>query len=116
MALINCAECKKEVSDLAASCPHCGAPVSVRPPAATQSQGGGGWWKWLLGVPVGGFILLMIIGSCAADPAKQSERSAIDLCWQEQKRKSLDPGSARFVAGACERMEANFLAKHGVRP
>ena len=27
MALINCAECGKQVSDLAACCPHCGAPV-----------------------------------------------------------------------------------------
>ena len=27
MALIPCYECKREVSTLAASCPHCGAPV-----------------------------------------------------------------------------------------
>ena len=29
MALINCSECKKEVSDKAASCPHCGAPIFI---------------------------------------------------------------------------------------
>ena len=28
MALINCDECNKEVSDKAASCPHCGAPIA----------------------------------------------------------------------------------------
>ena len=27
MALIRCGECKKEVSTLAAACPHCGAPI-----------------------------------------------------------------------------------------
>ena len=27
MALINCNECKKEISDKASACPHCGAPV-----------------------------------------------------------------------------------------
>lgn len=27
MALINCNECGKEISDKATSCPHCGAPV-----------------------------------------------------------------------------------------
>ena len=27
MALIQCAECAKEISDKAATCPHCGAPV-----------------------------------------------------------------------------------------
>jgi TM2 domain-containing membrane protein YozV len=28
MALISCAECSKEISDKAAACPHCGAPVA----------------------------------------------------------------------------------------
>ena len=27
MALINCPECKKEISDKAASCPNCGNPI-----------------------------------------------------------------------------------------
>jgi len=27
MALINCPECKKEISDRATSCPHCGCPI-----------------------------------------------------------------------------------------
>ena len=27
MALINCKECNKEVSSVAAACPHCGAPT-----------------------------------------------------------------------------------------
>jgi predicted amidophosphoribosyltransferase len=27
MALINCYECNREISDLANSCPHCGAPA-----------------------------------------------------------------------------------------
>lgn len=30
MALMNCAECGKQVSDLAACCPHCGAPVEKK--------------------------------------------------------------------------------------
>ena len=28
MSLIKCPECEKEISDQAASCPHCGHPVS----------------------------------------------------------------------------------------
>lgn len=28
MALINCPECKKEVSDAAKNCPHCGYPIN----------------------------------------------------------------------------------------
>lgn len=30
MALIECYECHKQVSDKAAACPHCGAPVDLR--------------------------------------------------------------------------------------
>ena len=29
MALVNCGECGKRVSELAGTCPHCGAPVFV---------------------------------------------------------------------------------------
>lgn len=31
MALINCSECGKQVSDKAVACPNCGAPISVEP-------------------------------------------------------------------------------------
>ena len=30
MALVACNECQKEISDQAAACPHCGAPVGQR--------------------------------------------------------------------------------------
>jgi hypothetical protein len=29
MAMINCPECKKEISDAAPACPHCGSPVAA---------------------------------------------------------------------------------------
>jgi hypothetical protein len=38
MALVNCSECNKEVSDKASSCPHCGVPIaSVRETRAAGS-------------------------------------------------------------------------------
>jgi hypothetical protein len=77
-------------------------------------------WKWLVGVPVGGFVLVMVIGSCAGNTPEGKERSqsraAIDLCWKEQSKKSLDPGAARFVAGTCERMESDFRTRWGRNP
>ena len=30
MALIQCSECKKEISDQATSCPNCGAPIKAK--------------------------------------------------------------------------------------
>ena len=38
MALINCPECKKEVSDQSSSCPHCGYPISRSKMAATHYE------------------------------------------------------------------------------
>jgi len=38
MALISCPECEKEISDKAASCPSCGAPISNNSEAALGNQ------------------------------------------------------------------------------
>jgi len=169
MALILCSECRREISDKAASCPGCGAPVvkasppslfgdcpccgeSVRMSAVgcdkckaifsedgwrpvpagetnapkadvarrKESRSGSSWWKWLLGVPVGGFVLMMVVGSCAGNTPdgreRQASRDAISLCWSEQARKSLDSGVARFVASTCEKMESDYRTKWGRNP
>lgn len=128
MALIACSECQKEVSDKAATCPHCGAPIQTKAPARPRgtyyddlpataaaapapAKQGSGLWKWLLGVPVGAIALLMVIGSCAGSTPegrdRSNKRAAIDLCWQEQSKKSNDPATAQFIAGTCEKMEAD---------
>jgi hypothetical protein len=39
MALITCSECDGEVSDKAAACPKCGAPVSLPPPPPQKGPG-----------------------------------------------------------------------------
>jgi DNA-directed RNA polymerase subunit RPC12/RpoP len=36
MAIVNCTECKKEVSDQAATCPHCGSPIHRRSESPTK--------------------------------------------------------------------------------
>lgn len=38
MALINCFECAREISDKAAACPGCGAPVSIAEPKEPQQK------------------------------------------------------------------------------
>ena len=37
MALINCPECHREISDKAESCPHCGFPLVVELTQAVES-------------------------------------------------------------------------------
>jgi zinc-ribbon domain len=38
MALINCSECGREISDKAAACPGCGAPVGSGMPSGKESE------------------------------------------------------------------------------
>jgi len=40
MALINCPECGRQISDLAVSCPHCGYPISNTKPVSKTSLEG----------------------------------------------------------------------------
>lgn len=105
MAMTSCKECSKEVSSTAMTCPHCGHKLRM------------GWFgKTLLwaGGLFGGFLLFGALQP--SDPAKASARSAIELCWDQQSRKSIDPGTARYAAGLCEQMESDFRRKYGVNP
>lgn len=128
MSLIACPACEKQVSEAAAACPHCGHPIASAPaaaptpaaPAATPSEDGGFGIFKMLGWFFGGLLLFFVIFAVGRnDPeseARMNARSAIDLCWKEQARKSLDPGTARFVAGTCEMMTEDFKKKYGVNP
>lgn len=95
----------------------------IPPPSASRSQEAdqpGKPFKWWLWGPVGAVGLFLtwalIRTPSPEEDAKFKARYAIELCWKQQERKSLDPGAARFVAGACEQMEADFRRKYGVNP
>lgn len=122
MALISCGECAGKVSDSAAACPHCGAPVakpavysSAPPPAQVKKSGG--TWKWVLGVPVGFFVLMMVIGGLNSDPEKTQAREAYNLCMDNLKADDrARAGNGRLIAGACERLRDEFKQKYGTTP
>ena len=125
MALVSCQECGKEISDKAASCPHCGAPqggavAQPIPVVVTEVKKGSGVWKWILGIPVALFVVVMVIGATVGNTPEARQRSLerdkIAACWDLQKKKSLDPSTARFTAGMCERMEDDFRRKHNLNP
>lgn len=67
-------------------------------------------------IVVGCFAALMIIGLTSPETPKSKDRAAIDLCWQDYERKSLEPGTKRFIAGACEMLEQRFRETHGAEP
>lgn len=109
MALIACAECGGQLSTQAEACPHCGAKT----PKPRRSK-----------VPLILLISLPLIFLTWAltrtptpdESVRLRESEAIALCWKEQERKSNSPGEARFIAGACEKMEVEFKMKHGRAP
>lgn len=127
MALVPCRECNKEISDKAAACPHCGMPmhpqVARKVPAAQEQtlpgNEGVSIWVWVVSVPV---VCIAIAAAAGAftlseeDEEQWRNSKAIELCWEEQSRKSITPGEARFIAGACEKMERDYKAKWGRNP
>ena len=70
MALIECPECSREVSDRAVNCPGCGCPLR---PGATESEFRafrqrvltGGLWLCLIGLPVGLYLRLPYVWGLA---------------------------------------------------
>ena len=103
MALVGCAECGKEVSDLASQCPSCGAPVK-RP-----ASGAGGLLKWGAVIVAGVICLYWLIE--ANDPTREQrlmDREAYQLC----QKMAVSTGNP----GACEGMRKDYWAKYNREP
>ena len=96
------------------------ARQSTAQPAATRAAAKTHPLKTLL-LTVTGLVAAFVLWALVRTPSPEEEakhhaRRAIELCWAEQSRKSLDPGTARFAASACEQMEARFRDTYRVAP
>jgi predicted amidophosphoribosyltransferase len=65
MALIQCPECGKSVSDLAPACPNCGVPIahSEAPPptpVVIQKEGMGGC-AWIIVIALGIIVAIVVM-------------------------------------------------------
>lgn len=74
-----------------------------------------------IAIVVGALILLFVIYAVLHEQTPQEKEMAsagysIDYCWDEQKKKSIEPELARFVASTCEKMESDFKSKYGRNP
>jgi hypothetical protein len=115
MALVSCVECGGKVSDAAATCPHCGVAVAM--PLAAGKKAGRSWWKWVLGVPVGLFALVMVVGLMNSNPEKSRARDAYELCMKDlASADRARSGTGAVLAGMCEKMRQDFVAKYHVSP
>ncbi len=95
MALKNCPECNKEVSDTASQCPHCGYKL--------QKSGSSGCLKGLgllIAIPLGLFLLLFVFflikeGVSPTD-LKNSKSFAIDYGKKNLEKSLKDPSSVKY--------------------
>ncbi|NUO72932.1 MAG: zinc ribbon domain-containing protein [Frateuria sp.] len=118
MALVTCTECGAAVSDRATVCPKCGAPPRMqvanpyRVPFFVRAS------LWVFGA-IGALIVLSQFvpdpspEERAASEARMQAERVIDVCWDQQERKSMSPEGQRFIAGACEIAEQDYLRTYG---
>lgn len=99
MALINCSECGKQISDQASRCPNCGAPVApaAQPiaPAPTEVKKSS-TFKYIL---YGTFVVVVAIscmsgGKKSDKPREFNANEALFLCQYAIKQASRDPEKA----------------------
>jgi hypothetical protein len=90
MTLIACKECGNEVST--------NVKVKFYPKCSTKVPKIN-WWLWASLSLFAAFLGFgAVIGSSPESKQRARARDAIDLYWEEQKRKSFDAGTQRFIA------------------
>lgn len=75
------------------------------------------WWLWGPLGAVGAFLVWAMVRTPSPEEVqRRRDRFVIEQCWEDQKRKSLDPSAARFVAKMCENFEDDFRKKWNTNP
>lgn len=100
MALIECLECKRQISDQAEACPGCGA----RRPKEPRSYA----LLWTILILFAGFVWYSVVSG----KQERQDQIAYDLCLQSMKE---NPGNA-IAAGACAMLRDKFKAKYHREP
>lgn len=71
---------------------------------------------WVVGGLLAAFLIFAAMPVSPERQAKRDARAAIELCWEGQGKKSNSPSVGRFIAGACEKMEDDFVKQYGHKP
>ncbi|XHS78512.1 hypothetical protein ACFJGW_00645 [Burkholderiaceae bacterium UC74_6] len=87
-------------------------------PAWSESEvkGKSSVWKWLIGVPVVGFVLFMVVGLSAHDPEREAKRKAYETCMRDLHDELRPGGTTEFVKSACLRLREEYVQKYGQQP
>ncbi len=96
MALINCPECKTEVSSEALACPKCG--VRIKPKSKV--------WRYVIGVPVGLAVAFVLYGMTIPKNIADGNR-AYQMCREMYAKGQVDS------MATCEEIEAKIKRGEG---
>lgn len=108
MAMIECRECKVEISDEASRCPKCGARTKP-----------GRWGKIFIvsaGILAGGLWVLTEVYDTPEARENAVLAKRIEDCWAQWERKSMDPQTKLFIARGCEGWERELREKRAGTP
>ena len=128
-----CNYCGKDAGYLSSICESCrasrtgsaqptppqisrGNPFAISPATRDGRTSVGVWAALVAAVLLILFIVVMHAGNTPQVEEKGIKRLAIEQCWKDYERKSLDPGTKRFVASVCEKLELDFKEQYGVEP
>jgi hypothetical protein len=115
MALIDCSECGHRVSDLAAACPSCGAPVrrpdvSASPLGINRPPKKGKGLRILVGLLV---VLPLALGLLSALHGlfKESPKEAVALSFRERLANAKTPEERDWIEKRRQEIEAGKLKR-----
>ncbi len=110
-----CPTCGHALADSSLPCPQCGKQPALHAAPAARSR----LVPWLIGLPVGAFALLMLIGSLLSTPEGNEQwvaREAIKVCNKEVARAPEDRKRADLTLQDCADLETAFRAQFGIDP
>ena len=74
---------------------------------------------WLIGLPVGAFAVLMVVGQLLSTPESSNQwvaREAIKVCNKEVARAPEDRKRPDLTSKDCAELDAAFRAQYGTEP
>ena len=90
MALIECYECGKEISDKAPSCPHCGAPQLVSKNKEVKAKKSFVFNKYLKPIGIGLGVVVLPLAAVASLPLIQANGNVDAVVWRFKNKKFID--------------------------
>lgn len=115
MSSLSCPSCGHALADSTLPCPQCGNTFAANPAPVPRSR----LVPWLIGLPVGAFAVLMLVGSLLSTPEGNDQwvaRESIKVCNKEVARAPEDRKRADLTAQDCAQLETAFRKQYGIDP